>query len=157
MWIYFFLISLLCSHTPWLQLGQNIEAKTKWPPFSRFLNAFSWMKLLEFRLQFYWSLFLRFQLTIQQHWFRSGLGFCRPKPVFPVQNEINWDKPAFPSFSRPKLGKTVQNWEKSWRTIFSNKSDSNADKTPQPTDQRMGYIQPGSRSEKNCAREWSWV
>ena len=31
-----------------------------------------------------------------------GLGFCRPKPVFAVQNGINWDKPVFP----------VQNWEK---------------------------------------------
>ena len=48
----------------------------------------------------------------------SGLGFSRPKPVFPVQNGINWDKPVFPSFSHPKLGKTVQNWEKLWRTIF---------------------------------------
>ena len=42
----------------------------------------------------------------------TGLGFSRPKPVFAVQNGINWDKPVFPSFSRPKLGKTVQIWEK---------------------------------------------
>ena len=27
-------------------------------------NAFSWMKMLEFRLRFHWSLFLRVQLTI---------------------------------------------------------------------------------------------
>ena len=33
-------------------------------------NAFSWMKMLEFRLQFNWSLFLRVQATIFQHWFR---------------------------------------------------------------------------------------
>ena len=33
-------------------------------------NAFSWMKMLEFRLRFHWSLFLRVQLTIIQHWFR---------------------------------------------------------------------------------------
>ena len=33
-------------------------------------NAFSWMKILEFRLRFQWSLFLRVQLTIIQHWFR---------------------------------------------------------------------------------------
>ena len=32
--------------------------------------AFSWMKMLEFRLNFHWSLFLRVQLTIFQHWFR---------------------------------------------------------------------------------------
>ena len=33
-------------------------------------NAFSWMKMLEFRLSFHWSLFLRVHLTIIQHWFR---------------------------------------------------------------------------------------
>ena len=33
-------------------------------------NAFSWMKMLEFRLIFHWSVFLRVQLTIIQHWFR---------------------------------------------------------------------------------------
>ena len=32
--------------------------------------AFSWMKMLEFRLIFHWSLFLSVQLTIFQHWFR---------------------------------------------------------------------------------------
>ena len=33
-------------------------------------NPFSWTKIFEFRLKFHWSLFLRFQLTIFQHWFR---------------------------------------------------------------------------------------
>ena len=33
-------------------------------------NIFSWMKMLEFRLKFHWSLFSRVQLTIFQHWFR---------------------------------------------------------------------------------------
>ena len=37
-------------------------------------NAFSWMKMYEFHLKFHWSLFLRFQLTIFQHWFRYWLG-----------------------------------------------------------------------------------
>ena len=32
-------------------------------------NAFSWTKLLEFRLKIHWSLFLRVLLTISQHWF----------------------------------------------------------------------------------------
>ena len=32
--------------------------------------AFSWMNMLEFRLNFHWSLFLRVQLTISQHWLR---------------------------------------------------------------------------------------
>ena len=35
-----------------------------------FSNAFLWMKMYEFRLRFHWSLFLRFQLTLIQHWFR---------------------------------------------------------------------------------------
>ena len=37
-------------------------------------NAFSRMKMLEFRLKLHWSLFLRVQLTISQHWFRQCLG-----------------------------------------------------------------------------------
>ena len=37
-------------------------------------NAFSCMKMLEFRLKFHWSLFLRVQLTIVHHWFRWWLG-----------------------------------------------------------------------------------
>ena len=35
-----------------------------------FLNAFPWMQIYELRLRFHWSLFLRVQLTIFQHWFR---------------------------------------------------------------------------------------
>ena len=35
-----------------------------------FSNAFSWMKLFEYQLKFHWSLFLRAQLTIPQHWLR---------------------------------------------------------------------------------------
>ena len=38
-----------------------------------FSNAFSSMKIYEFRLRFHWSLFLRFILTISQHWFRYWL------------------------------------------------------------------------------------
>ena len=39
-----------------------------------FSNAFSWMKMFEYRLKFHWSLFLMVQLTISQHWFRIWLG-----------------------------------------------------------------------------------
>ena len=39
-----------------------------------FSNAFSWMKMYKFQLRFHWSLFLRVQLTIFQHWFRYWLG-----------------------------------------------------------------------------------
>ena len=35
-----------------------------------FSNAFSWMKMYEFRLKFHWCLFLSVQLAIFQHWFR---------------------------------------------------------------------------------------
>ena len=37
-------------------------------------NAFSRMNMLEFRLQFRWSSFLRVQSTIFQHWVRKWLG-----------------------------------------------------------------------------------
>ena len=37
-------------------------------------KTFCLMQMFEFRLQFHWSLFLRFQLTINHHWFRSWLG-----------------------------------------------------------------------------------
>ena len=33
-------------------------------------NAFSWMKMLEFQVKCHWSLFLRVQLTLFQHWLR---------------------------------------------------------------------------------------
>ena len=35
-----------------------------------FSNAFSWMKMFDFRLKCHWILFLMVQLTISQHWFR---------------------------------------------------------------------------------------
>ena len=39
-----------------------------------FSNTFCWMSMNEFHLIFHWSLFLRFELTIFQHWFRKWLG-----------------------------------------------------------------------------------
>ena len=41
---------------------------------TKFSNAFSWMKMYEFRLRFHWSLFPRFKLTIFHHWFWWWLG-----------------------------------------------------------------------------------
>ena len=35
-----------------------------------FSNAFSWIKMFEFWLNFHWSLYPRVQLTMFQHWFR---------------------------------------------------------------------------------------
>ena len=60
-------------------LGKGIEAWTlthwgrdKMADISQttFSNAFSWMKMFEFLLEFHWSLFLGVQLTIFQHWFK---------------------------------------------------------------------------------------
>ena len=47
--------------------GQDKMDAISQTPFS---SAFSWTKMFEFRLKFHWSLFLRVQLTILQHWFR---------------------------------------------------------------------------------------
>ena len=35
-----------------------------------FWSTFSWLEMFEFRLKFHWSVLLRVQLTIFQHWFR---------------------------------------------------------------------------------------
>ena len=64
-------------------IGEFASQRAKMPSFNTlrprqmdaisqmtFLNAFSWMKMHEFRLIFHWSLFLWFELTIFQHWFR---------------------------------------------------------------------------------------
>ena len=58
MWLFFLLL------THW---GRDKMAAVSQTTLS---NAFSWTKMLEFRLRFHWSLFLRVQLTIIQHWFR---------------------------------------------------------------------------------------
>ena len=39
-------------------------------PLTTFSKAFSWMKSFVFRFRFQWSLFLRDQSAIAQHWFR---------------------------------------------------------------------------------------
>ena len=60
-----------------LKMQPNIANWTPWSrdeidPISQttFLNAFSWIKINELCLEFHWSLFLRFELTIFQHWFK---------------------------------------------------------------------------------------
>ena len=54
------------THWGWDKMAAVLQATLS--------NAFSWMKMLELRLIFHWSLFLRVQLTIFQHWFRWWLG-----------------------------------------------------------------------------------
>ena len=39
-----------------------------------FSNIFSWIEMYEFCLRFHWSLFLRYESTIFQHWFRQWFG-----------------------------------------------------------------------------------
>ena len=63
------------------QIDQNSNSLTHWGrdkmaaiSQTTLSNAFSWMKISEFRLKFHWRLFLMVQLTIFQHWFRWWLG-----------------------------------------------------------------------------------
>ena len=57
-------------------------------------NAFSWMKMYEFRLRFHWRLFLGVQSTIFQHWFRQWLGA--------VQATSHYLKQWWPSLLMPQ-------------------------------------------------------
>ena len=54
-------------HEPLTHWGRDNMAAIFQTTFS---NAFSWLKMFEFRLQFHWNLFPRVKLTIFQHWFR---------------------------------------------------------------------------------------
>ena len=73
------LIHVLCKYNlNTLRAGQMaaISQTTIW-------NAFSWMKIYEFRLKFHRSLFLRVALTIFQHWLVKIMAWRRPgdKPL----------------------------------------------------------------------------
>ena len=60
----------LCAVFCWILLTHLGRDKMDAISQTTLSNAFSWIKRYEFRLIFHWSLFLRFQLTIFQHWFR---------------------------------------------------------------------------------------
>ena len=60
-------LKLWCVNSSHLYKMATISQTTFW-------NAFSWMKMFVFCFKFHWSLFLRVQLTIFQHWFRYWLG-----------------------------------------------------------------------------------
>ena len=72
--IYFPLIALRTMLSPsWVIIasGNTLRPGQDGRHFqTTFSNAFSWMKMIKFRLRFHWSLFPRVQLTILQHWFR---------------------------------------------------------------------------------------
>ena len=57
---------MVLTHWGWDKMSAMIR--------TAFSDAFSWMKMYEFRLWFHWRLFLRVKLTIFQHWFRLWLG-----------------------------------------------------------------------------------
>ena len=66
------LVAAAVTHFGWLtNWGRDKMAVVSQTTLS---YACSWMKMLEFRSRFHWSLFLRVQLTIFQHWFRQWLG-----------------------------------------------------------------------------------
>ena len=68
------MINMPCGESTVVHAEQALThwGRDKMAAFSQMTlsNAFSWMKILEFWLKFHWSLFLRVQLTIFQHWFR---------------------------------------------------------------------------------------
>ena len=49
-----------------------LNSWTKWPLLRQttISDAFSWMKMVEFRFDFHWKLFPGVQLLMLQHWFR---------------------------------------------------------------------------------------
>ena len=70
------------THLPWDKMAAI--------PRKIFANVFSWMKSFLFWLKFYWSLFLRVQLTINQHWF-SGLALNRWQAIIWTNvDPIHW-------------------------------------------------------------------
>ena len=46
-------------------------------------NKFSWMEMLEYRLKFHWSLFLRVQFIIYHHWFGRRQAIIWTKDGYP--------------------------------------------------------------------------
>ena len=58
--------SILLTHFPLHKMAAISQ--------TTFSHAFSWIKSFVFWFKFHWSLFLRVQLTISQHWFRQWLG-----------------------------------------------------------------------------------
>ena len=61
-------IHLKLSSGTWLPFFLGLNVSTIFQTI--FSNAFSRTKMFEFRLEVHWSLFLWFQLTINQQWFR---------------------------------------------------------------------------------------
>ena len=67
-------------------------------------SAFSWMKMFEFRLKFQWSLFLRVQLTIFQHWRGPGDKPLSEPMMVSLTTHICVTRPQWVDFSVPPFG-----------------------------------------------------
>ena len=55
-----------------------------------FPNAFFWMQIFEFRIQFDRSVFLRVQLTTIQHWFGNFLAPNRRQAIIWTNDSLGW-------------------------------------------------------------------
>ena len=85
-----------------------------------FSNAFSWMKMFEFRLKFYWVYFLRFQLTIFQHWFRYWLGAVQATSHYLNQWSLVYWR-IYASLGLNELTYLCDIWVKFWMQYFWNR------------------------------------
>ena len=65
--------------------------------------------MFEFRLKFHWSLFLRVQLTIFQHWFRKWLGAAQVTSHYLNQWWLNY-RPIYASLGLNELKRNSKNW-----------------------------------------------
>ena len=59
-----------CNNVDWFSLTHWGRDKMAAISQTTFSSGFSLLKMYEFRLRFYWSVFLMVKLTIFQHWFR---------------------------------------------------------------------------------------
>ena len=80
-----------------------------------FSSAFSWMKMFQFRLKFHWSLFLRVQLTILQHWHRPGDKPLSEPMLVSLPTCICFTPPQWVKYSSYQSPSCVSNLPKSLR------------------------------------------
>ena len=72
-------------------------------------NALSWIKMFKFRWKCHWSVYIRVQLTIFQHWFRKWLGAEQAASHYlnqwwhrlPTSLDINELESSSPALLRP--------------------------------------------------------
>ena len=86
-----------------------------------FWNAFSWIKMFEFRLTFHWILFLMVHLTISQYWFRYGSALGRRQVIIATNDGlVYWLIYAFLYFNDLNtwiVTIMIQQMEKLWHSV----------------------------------------